>query len=150
MYVIFSTRPQDGVFAYHMRSVGPEQVSRAGVSNYNSQYLWDVISCPCPWYLRFWHNVPDRVSLVIKTGTGNQNEGIQIRRLQVVGLYWEINGGHQIQWAIFRQPNVAGCWNFAWFYKQKPMVQNKMDKILIKSLHNTTPDFVSVSISFQD
>ena len=28
-----------------------KQVSRAGTSNYIPQYLWDVITCPCPWYL---------------------------------------------------------------------------------------------------
>ena len=28
-----------------------KQVSRAGSSNYIPQYLWDVITCPCPWYL---------------------------------------------------------------------------------------------------
>ena len=28
-----------------------KQVSRAGTSNYTLQYLWDVITCPCPWYL---------------------------------------------------------------------------------------------------
>ena len=28
------------------------QVSRAGTSNYTPQMLWDVITCPCPWYLR--------------------------------------------------------------------------------------------------
>ena len=27
------------------------QVSRAGTSNYIPQYLCDVITCPCPWYL---------------------------------------------------------------------------------------------------
>ena len=26
-------------------------LSRAGISNYIPQYLWDVITCPCPWYL---------------------------------------------------------------------------------------------------
>ena len=26
-----------------------EQVSRAGTSSYIAQYLWDVITCPCPW-----------------------------------------------------------------------------------------------------
>ena len=25
-------------------------VSRAGTSNYIPQYLWDVITCPCPWF----------------------------------------------------------------------------------------------------
>ena len=25
--------------------------SRTGTSNYIPQYLWDVITCPCPWYL---------------------------------------------------------------------------------------------------
>ena len=24
---------------------------KAGTSNYIPQYLWDVITCPCPWYL---------------------------------------------------------------------------------------------------
>ena len=28
-----------------------QQVTRAGTSNYIPQYLWDVITCPCPWYL---------------------------------------------------------------------------------------------------
>ena len=28
-----------------------EQVPRVGTSNYIPQYLWDVITCPCPWYL---------------------------------------------------------------------------------------------------
>ena len=28
-----------------------KQVSRAGRSNYIPQYLWNVIICPCPWYL---------------------------------------------------------------------------------------------------
>ena len=28
-----------------------KQVSRAGTSNYIPHYLWDVITCPCPWYL---------------------------------------------------------------------------------------------------
>ena len=28
-----------------------KQVSRAGPINYIPQYLWDVITCPCPWYL---------------------------------------------------------------------------------------------------
>ena len=32
-----------------------KQVSRAGTSNYIPQYLWDVITCPCLWYL-FWRN----------------------------------------------------------------------------------------------
>ena len=28
-----------------------KQVSRTGTSNYTPQILWDVITCPCPWYL---------------------------------------------------------------------------------------------------
>ena len=28
-----------------------KQVSRAWTSNYIPQKLWDVITCPCPWYL---------------------------------------------------------------------------------------------------
>ena len=31
--------------------VWQKQVSRAGKINYIPQYLWDVIICPCPWYL---------------------------------------------------------------------------------------------------
>ena len=30
-------------------------VSRAGSSNSIPQYLWGVISCPCPWYLLLGH-----------------------------------------------------------------------------------------------
>ena len=28
-----------------------KQISRSGTSNYIPQILWDVITCPCPWYL---------------------------------------------------------------------------------------------------
>ena len=28
-----------------------KQVSRTGTCNYITQYMWDVITCPCPWYL---------------------------------------------------------------------------------------------------
>ena len=33
-------------------------VSRAGTSYYISPYLWNVITCPCPWYL---HSLWDRL-----------------------------------------------------------------------------------------
>ena len=33
-----------------------KQVSRAGRSNYIPHYLWDVITCPCPWYLHLAQN----------------------------------------------------------------------------------------------
>ena len=26
-------------------------MSRVGTSNYTLQYMWDVITCPCPWYM---------------------------------------------------------------------------------------------------
>ena len=32
-----------------------KQVSMAGTSNYIPQYLWDVITCPFPWYLLAAH-----------------------------------------------------------------------------------------------
>ena len=32
-----------------------KQVSRVGTSNYIPQILWDVITCPCPWYLLLAH-----------------------------------------------------------------------------------------------
>ena len=32
-----------------------KQASKAGTNNYISQYLWDVITCPCPWYLLLVH-----------------------------------------------------------------------------------------------
>ena len=45
-----------------------KQVARAGTSNYIPQILWDVMTCPCPWYLRLAHKsstsllqVPNRV-----------------------------------------------------------------------------------------
>ena len=31
------------------------QGSKVGTSNYIPQYLWDVITCPCPWYLLLAH-----------------------------------------------------------------------------------------------
>ena len=35
--------------------VWQKHVSRAGTSNYIPQILWDVITCPCPWYLFLTH-----------------------------------------------------------------------------------------------
>ena len=32
-----------------------KQVWRAGTVSYIPQYLWDVITCPCPWYLLLAH-----------------------------------------------------------------------------------------------
>ena len=32
-----------------------KKISRAGLSNYIPQYLWDVITCPCHWYLLLVH-----------------------------------------------------------------------------------------------
>ena len=31
------------------------EVSRAEASNYTLRLLWDVITCPCPWYLFLAH-----------------------------------------------------------------------------------------------
>ena len=38
-----------------------QQISRAGTSNYIPQYLWDVITCPCPRY--FWHTSPQFIKV---------------------------------------------------------------------------------------
>ena len=35
----------------YMRSIVPEAGDKAGTVNYVPQYLWDVIICPCLWYL---------------------------------------------------------------------------------------------------
>ena len=32
------------------------RVTRTETSNYIPQYLWDVITCPCPWYLLLLHD----------------------------------------------------------------------------------------------
>ena len=39
-----------------IEGMSQKQVSRAGTSNYIPQYLWDIITCPCPWYLLLAHN----------------------------------------------------------------------------------------------
>ena len=48
-----------------------KQVSRAGTQNYVRQILWDVITCPCPWYqLQVKHSSyvrADTAVLVINT-----------------------------------------------------------------------------------
>ena len=47
----FSTSGFWLAMAYIWEHLCQKQVSRAGTSNYIPQYLWDVITCPCPWYL---------------------------------------------------------------------------------------------------
>ena len=41
----------DAGFCYHPGVLCQKQVSKAGKSNYIPQYLWDVNTCPCTWYL---------------------------------------------------------------------------------------------------
>ena len=43
-----------------------KQVSRAGTNNYISQYLRDVITCPCPWYLLLAHNSLNKPHIVVE------------------------------------------------------------------------------------
>ena len=50
----------------HLKS-GKEQVSRGGTNNYIPQYLWDVITCPCPHY-----------SDVIMSAMATQTPGVSI------------------------------------------------------------------------
>ena len=52
--------------AYYHR--GPE--SRSGTSNYIPQILWDVITCPCPWYLFAFQ----QVSIILSGKDGRQTE----------------------------------------------------------------------------
>ena len=40
----------------HRRIIEEKHVSGAGANDYISQYLWDVITCPRPWYLLPTHN----------------------------------------------------------------------------------------------
>ena len=44
-----------------MRSVVPEAGIKAGTSNSLPQILWDVITCPCPWYLLLAQHSSHRV-----------------------------------------------------------------------------------------
>ena len=39
----------------YMSNAYQKQLSRARTSNYILQILWDVITYPCPWYLRLAH-----------------------------------------------------------------------------------------------
>ena len=47
---------QGQVNTSHKGFVCQKQVSRAGTNSYIAQYLWDVITCPCPWYLLLVQN----------------------------------------------------------------------------------------------
>ena len=40
------------------QSACQKQVLRAGTSNYIPQYMWDVMTCVCPWYLLLAHTSP--------------------------------------------------------------------------------------------
>ena len=42
----------------HWGPVCHKQVSRAEKSNYILQFLWDVLTCPCPWWLLLAHTSP--------------------------------------------------------------------------------------------
>ena len=61
LYGIFMKQPKVRHFKvrveYHViwRRVYQRRVSRAGTSNYIPQIMWDVITCPCSWYLLLAH-----------------------------------------------------------------------------------------------
>ena len=50
-----NTMAEKWAMLLYMRSVVPETGVRARTSSYIQQILWDVFSCPCPWYM-FWYN----------------------------------------------------------------------------------------------
>ena len=53
VYITYTCRYNE-----YMRLLCQKQVSRVGTSNYIPQYLWDVITCPCPWYLLLAQHSP--------------------------------------------------------------------------------------------
>ena len=52
-----------------MKSVVLEAGIKAGTSNYIPQYMWDVITCPCPWY-QFAGGYQRRYSLLVQAPRG--------------------------------------------------------------------------------
>ena len=74
--------------------------SSAGASNYIPQILWDVITCPRPWYLHFAHN-----SSYLNTCMGTQH--YDVIKLKHFLRYWPfvrgihrspVNSSHKGQW----------------------------------------------------
>ena len=49
-------------FHYYIRVFCHKQISRPGTSNYIPQILWNIITCPWPWYL-LCHNTSDIIML---------------------------------------------------------------------------------------
>ena len=48
---------------HHSRTRVPQANIRAGKSNYVPQYLWNVITFPCPWYMLLAHQFPYGITL---------------------------------------------------------------------------------------
>ena len=68
----------------HQSHYRQKQVSWAGTSNYIPQYLWDVITCPCPWYLR-----PHMYSALVHMGCRMSQTRIVLDRcVLTVTLSW--------------------------------------------------------------
>ena len=80
---------------FKWRLVCQQQISRAGTSNYIPQYLWNVITCPCPWYLI----LPQKSSNELQDYSSGSSDNIPTTQYHNVG----INREHP-KWA------VAGSW----------------------------------------
>ena len=59
MSLYFQFDADDNEVDYKYGVLCQEQVSRAGSSNYIPQYLWDVITYPCPWCLLLAQHSPN-------------------------------------------------------------------------------------------
>ena len=84
-----------------------KEVPMAGRSNYIPQYLWCVITCPCPWYL-FWHTRPHFTLLYIncadcfstcKAGRRQWYAGRSCRGVP----WWRV--GYGMWWLVRRYPD---------------------------------------------
>ena len=80
-----------------------KQVSKTGTSNYITQYLWDVITCPCPWYL----------FLAQYNNQCTQNHEIsftvQCYRINIYHIPWNM---HPVCWAMFCRGYINGSLRF--------------------------------------
>ena len=103
---------KNGLICYcQLRSFVSEAVIYSR-NEYIPQILWDVITCPCPWYLFRSHNTP-RLSVV-----GKKQKAMQVRDFRdtphtLVYMY------KHIQWtpyplthqtSLFRYKNRVVCW----------------------------------------
>ena len=82
--------------------------ARADISNYIPQYLWDVITCPCPWYMLLVMPLFHWPTMTLRSYGVRKSEQIRSKIAEMV--WWNISGATISHVLRFNCVSMANGW----------------------------------------